>query len=102
MPRHWGSVMELERLLEPVSRHCCRCCDIERDFSSFKQKICTCFPYFIYAISVHACEYKSINVEESQFKHETHRFSIQSIKYIFIVLQKFSHNYSTRDNEATL
>ena len=33
---------------------------------------------------------------------QTLRFSIQSIQRIFIVLHKFSQNYSTRDNEATL
>ena len=63
------NVSTLGKLLELVSRHCYRCCDIE-EFSSFKKKIFTCFPHFIYAISVHACEYKSINIEESQFKKE--------------------------------
>ena len=47
-----------------------RCHDIEKEFYSFKQKIFTCFPHFISAISVHAREYKSINIKESQFKHE--------------------------------
>ena len=63
MSRHCGN-------LEPVSRHCCQCRDIEEEFSSFKQKFFTCLPHFIYAISINACEYKSINIEESQFKHE--------------------------------
>ena len=64
MLRHW------EKLNFDVAFLKLRCRDIEKEFSSFKQKIFTCLPHFISAISVHACEYKSINIEESQFKHE--------------------------------
>ena len=59
------TVAILGKFLEPVSRHCCRCCDIENEFSSFKHKFFTCLPHFISANSVNACEYKSINIEES-------------------------------------
>ena len=69
MSRHWDNVMKLGKVLEPVSRHCCRCRDIEKGFSFFKIFF-TCLLHFISANSVHACEYKSINVKESQFKHE--------------------------------
>ena len=35
----------------------------------FFQKIFTCLPHFISSNSIHAYEYKSINIEKSQFKH---------------------------------
>ena len=44
-----------------------RCCDIVVDVATLSV---TCLPYFNSCYSVHACEYKSINIEESQFKHE--------------------------------
>ena len=64
------NVATLGKFLESISRHCCRCRDIEKQFFLF-QKIITFFlPHFISVNSVHACEYKSIKFEESQFKHE--------------------------------
>ena len=61
---------DIGEILEPVSRHCCGCRDIEKEFSAFKHKIFTRLPHFISANSVHARDYKSINTEESHFKHE--------------------------------
>ena len=58
MSRHWG--------------HCWnRCSDIAVNVASLRRrfllssrKLFTCFPHFISAISVHAREYKSINIEK--------------------------------------
>ena len=70
MSRHYHvDVVTLGKFLEPVFQHYCRCRDIKKEFSYFRNFF-TCLFHFISTNSVHACEYKSINIEESQFKHK--------------------------------
>ena len=116
MSRHWkydvttfgqchDNVMTLRKLLELVSRHCCRCrcCDIEREFCILSRKFVLVFPILFLQF-----KFMLVNISLEMLKNlnsnmdSTLRFSIQSFKHIFITLQKFSQNYSTKYNQATM
>ena len=89
-------VVTLGKLFEPVSRHYCRCCNIEKEFSSIKYKIFTCFPHFIPKISIYAREYKSVIMNSN-----TQIFNSINSAYIHCIAEIFTQLFQ-RDNEATM
>ena len=113
MSQHWkydvaaleqchDNVTTLGKLLELVSRNYCRCRDIEWEFSLLSKKLVLVFPIFFMQFL-----FMLVNISLEMLKNlnsnmnNTLRFSIQSIKPIFIALQKFPDNYSLKNNQAT-